>query len=75
MGNKPVLAGSGREGELADGVGRVRSPAFLSILRDHELFHAERLFVWVLGSEPDDDRVIPLPHVPRVHIIGKAPRN
>ena len=26
-----------------------------------------------LGSEPDDNRVIPLPHGPRVHIIGQAP--
>jgi hypothetical protein len=42
--------------------------------KDPELFDAERLFVWVLGSEPDDDRVIPLPRGPRVHIIGQAPR-
>ena len=41
--------------------------------KDPELFDAERLFLWVLGSEPDDDRVIPLPHGPRVHIIGQAP--
>jgi hypothetical protein len=41
--------------------------------KDPELFDAERLFVWVLGSEPDDDRVIPLPRGPRVHIIGQAP--
>ena len=41
--------------------------------KDPELFDAERLFVWVLGSEPGDDRVIPLPHGPRVHIIGQAP--
>jgi hypothetical protein len=33
----------------------------------------KKLFVWVLGSEPDDDRVIPLPRGPRVHIIGQAP--
>jgi hypothetical protein len=41
--------------------------------KDPELFDAERLFVWVLGSEPDDDRVIPLPQGPLVHIIGQAP--
>jgi L,D-transpeptidase-like protein len=38
-----------------------------------ELFDAQRLFVWVLGNEPDDDRVIPLPRGPKVHIIGQAP--
>ena len=43
--------------------------------KDPELFDAERLFLWVLGSEPDDDRVIPLPYGPRVHIIGQAPRS
>ena len=31
--------------------------------KDPELFDAERLFVWVLGSEPDDDHVTPLPAV------------
>jgi hypothetical protein len=41
--------------------------------KDPELNYAERLFVWVLGSEPDDDHVIPLPRGPRVHIIGQAP--
>jgi len=40
---------------------------------DPELNDAKRLFVWVLGGEPDDDRIIPLPHGPRVHIIGQAP--
>jgi hypothetical protein len=45
---------------------------FLSILRDDELFDAERLFVWVLG-ETDEDHVILLSNGPRVHIIGKAP--
>ena len=45
----------------------------MSILRDTELFDAEKLFVWVLGSEPDDDRVIPLSRGPRVHIIGQEP--
>ena len=38
-----------------------------------ELNDAQRLFVWVLGSEPDDNRVIPLPRGPGVHIIGQAP--
>jgi hypothetical protein len=33
------------------------------------------VFVWVLGSEPEDDHVIPLPHGPRVHIIGQAPKS
>lgn len=41
--------------------------------KDSELNDAERLFLWVLGSEPDDDRIIPLPRGPRVHIIGQAP--
>ena len=43
--------------------------------KDPELFDAERLFEWVLDSEPDDDRVIPFPRGPRVHIIGQAPRH
>ena len=43
--------------------------------KDPELFDAERLFVWALGSEPDDDHVIPLPRGPRVHIIGQAPEH
>jgi hypothetical protein len=39
-----------------------------------ELNDAKRLFVWVLGSEPDEEeRVIPLHRGPRVHIIGQAP--
>ena len=42
---------------------------------DPELSDAKRLFVWVLGGEPDDDRIIPLPHGPRLHIIGRAPRH
>ena len=32
LGEEAVLADSGRAGEVAAGVGRVRSPAFLSIL-------------------------------------------
>ena len=40
---------------------------------DPQLNDAKRLFVWVLGGEPEDDRMIPLPHGPRVHIIGQAP--
>jgi len=43
------------------------------IPKEPELSDAQKLFVWVLGSEPDDDRVIPLPRGPRVHIIGQAP--
>ena len=43
------------------------------IPKEPEMSDAQRLFVWVLGSEPDDDRVIPLPRGPRVHIIGQAP--
>jgi hypothetical protein len=34
---------------------------------------AKRLFEWVLGGEPADDKVIRLPRGPRVHIIGQAP--
>ena len=41
--------------------------------KEPELSDAQRLFVWVLGDEPDDNRVIPLPSGPRVHIIGQAP--
>lgn len=41
--------------------------------RDPELNDAKRLFEWVLGGEVEDDRVIDLPHGPRVHILGKAP--
>jgi len=43
------------------------------IPKEPELHDAQKLFVWVLGSEPDDNRVIPLPHGPRVHIFGQAP--
>ena len=43
------------------------------IPKEPELSDAQKLFVWVLGSEPDDDRVIPLPRGTRVHIIGQAP--
>jgi hypothetical protein len=45
----------------------------LSILRDTELFDAEKLYLWVLGDESDGDGVISLPRGPRVHIIGQAP--
>ena len=41
--------------------------------KDPELSDAKRLFVWVLGGEPDDDHVIPLQDGPRVQIIGQAP--
>ena len=43
------------------------------IPKEPELNDAQKLFVWVLGSEPDDNRVIPLLRGPRVHIIGQAP--
>lgn len=45
------------------------------ILKDPELNDARRLFEWVLGGMPDDDRVIPLPSGPKVMIIGEAPRS
>lgn len=38
-----------------------------------ELTDAKRLYFWVLGGETNDDRMIPLPQGPRVHIIGEAP--
>ncbi|MBH0197168.1 MAG: L,D-transpeptidase, partial [Nitrospira sp.] len=38
-----------------------------------ELNDAKRLFEWVLGREVEDEKVIPLPQGPRVHIIGQAP--
>jgi hypothetical protein len=41
--------------------------------KEPELSDAQKLFVWVLGGELGDDRVIPLPRGPRVHIIGQAP--
>lgn len=43
------------------------------IPKEPELNDAKRLFEWVLGGEVEEDRVIPLPHGPRVHIIGQAP--
>lgn len=45
------------------------------IPKEPELNDAQRLFAWVSGGETDDDAVIPLPHGPRVHIIGQAPSN
>ena len=44
------------------------------IPKEPELEDAKRLFEWVLGGEPDDDRMMHLPRGPRVHIIGQAPR-
>jgi hypothetical protein len=41
---------------------------------DPELDDAKRLFEWVLGGEFDTDRMIPLPHGPRLHIIGQPPK-
>ena len=43
------------------------------IPKESELHDAQKLFVRVLGNEPDDNRVIPLPHGPRIHIFGQAP--
>ncbi len=43
------------------------------IPKDPEVNDAKRLFEWVLGREVEDNKVIPLPHGPRVHIIGQAP--
>lgn len=40
---------------------------------DPELNDAKRLFEWVLDGEGENDRLIPLPRGPRVHIIGQAP--
>ena len=43
------------------------------IPKDPELNDAKRLFEWVLGGDVEDERLIPLPNGPRVHIIGQAP--
>jgi hypothetical protein len=43
------------------------------IPKDPKLNDAKRLFVWVLGAEREEDDIIPLPHGPRVMIIGHAP--
>jgi len=44
------------------------------IPNEPELNDAKRLFEWVLGGEAEYDQVIPLPNGPRVHIIGRVPR-
>ena len=41
--------------------------------KDPELFDAEKLYLWVLGDESDEEGVIALHHGPRLHIIGQAP--
>ena len=41
--------------------------------KDPELNDAKRLFEWVLGSDAEDDRLIPLSHGVRVQIAGQAP--
>jgi hypothetical protein len=38
-----------------------------------ELNDAKRLFEWVLGGEGAGETLIPLPHGPRIHIVGRAP--
>lgn len=43
------------------------------IPKDPKLNDAKRLFVWVLGAEPEDDHMISLLHGPRVEIIGQPP--
>lgn len=43
--------------------------------KDPELNDAKWLFEWVLGGEVENERLIPLPHGPRVHIIGRAPKH
>ena len=45
------------------------------IPKDPEVNDAKKLFEWVLGGEPEDDRVIPLPNGPRLQILGEAPRS
>jgi len=45
------------------------------IPKDPEVNDAKKLFEWVLGGVPEDDRVIPLPNGPRLQIIGEAPRS
>ncbi len=45
------------------------------IPKDPEVNDAKKLFVWVLGGEPEDDRVIPLPNGPRLEILGAAPKS
>jgi hypothetical protein len=45
------------------------------IPKDPEVNDAKKLFEWVLGGEPEDDRVIPLPNGPRLQIIGAAPKS
>jgi hypothetical protein len=44
------------------------------IPREPELDDAKRLFEWVLGGDVEEERVIPLPAGPPVHIIGQAPK-
>ena len=45
------------------------------IPKDPEANDAKKLFEWVLGGAPEDDRVIPLPNGPRLQIIGEAPKS
>lgn len=44
------------------------------IPEEPELNDAKKLFEWVLGTDMENDNVIPLTHGPQVHIIGRAPR-
>ena len=43
--------------------------------KDPELFDAQKLYLWVVGEESDDEGVMTLPHGPRLHIIGQAPKS
>jgi len=45
------------------------------IPKDPEVSDAKKLFEWVVGGEPEDDRVIPLPDGPRLRIINEAARS
>jgi hypothetical protein len=45
------------------------------IPKDPEVNDAKKLFEWVLGGAPEDERVIPLPNGPRLQIIGEAPKS
>ena len=43
--------------------------------KDPELFDAQKLYLWVVGEESDGEGVMVLPHGPRLHIIGQAPKS
>lgn len=43
------------------------------IPKEPELNDARRLYLWVLGLEPDGVRIVHVPNGPRLYIIGDAP--